>query len=86
MTEPYWKMKHDWIVDDIAFEMEEREFFKNMLQRHSEDEIRKLCRRLIKTLTERIKRLKAEYEKVYGFQPRMSKYIAQRLYGLTGPL
>ena len=71
MNHPWWKIKHDWWIDDLNFERGQRQAFVEMLQRHPDDDIGVLFREAIALLDKKIKRIKISYKKIYGIYPKI---------------
>lgn len=70
---PHWQLLHEWRVDDISYEIKDKEFFIEMLRMHPEDEIGAGYREIIKLIEKCIKTMKKEYKSVYGTYPKLGR-------------
>ena len=76
---PHWELLHEWKIDDIEFEIKDRDFFIEMLVMHPEDDVGIGYRSLISLLNKKIKVLRNQYKAIYG------KFPKRKIYSLIQP-
>jgi len=67
--EQFWKIKHDFWMEDFRFEIKQQEEIKSLLMKHPEDDIGNIFRDILKHLDKKYKFLLRNYKKVYGGNP-----------------
>ena len=63
--------KHDWIMSDLRFELEQIWKIKKMLKKHPDDYIGELFRDMLKMCEKSLSYLKKDYKKTYGGWPNL---------------
>ena len=73
MSEPFWKTKHDWWLEDIAFDIQQIYELHEMLVKHPDDEMGDSLRAAIRGVEKNKEWLCREYKKIYGIRPNLRK-------------
>jgi hypothetical protein len=68
---PWWQTTHEWLIEDLRFEYEQRNMFLLLLRKHPDDSTSEGYRIIINTLNDRIKNMRRNYKKVYGTNPKL---------------
>lgn len=70
----WWKIKHDWWIEDLKFEYDQKSELVELLRKHPEDKMGDCFRSMIKCIDKRIDWLRKEYKKIYGVYPKRKWY------------
>lgn len=68
---PFYEIKHDWDIEDLAEFYKYDDYFKKMCIKHADDKMGETFRELLIINQNKIKLLKKEYKKRYGHLPTM---------------
>jgi hypothetical protein len=71
INKPFWQIKHEWWIEDLNLELNDKDIMVKLLQKHPDDILSAGFRDIIKTIDSRIKRIKQEYKKIYGIYPKI---------------
>lgn len=84
MMQQWWEIKHEWLIEDYKFYLNERAFFFDLLKRNPEGPVGNGFREILKNLELNLKDFRKEYRKIYGRNPSIQPYTASaRLYDLS---
>lgn len=66
---PFYKIKHDWYIEDINFEKEQRKFFLDLIKKHPEEDVSNGFLEAVFLIDKKIKELRKKYKEIYGSYP-----------------
>lgn len=66
----FWEAKHQWMIDDLNFELQQRSDIALLLRKHPDDKTGDIFREMIKEVDKKIAYLKKQYKMIYGVNLR----------------
>jgi len=66
---PHWQDLHEWLIDEIRFDLSQHDEVCDMLLRHPSDKIGELLRGVVKDIDKNRNRLCKAYKLIYGRRP-----------------